>query len=222
VQSMNTLKSITAFLMCLFASTLMSAQVTSTAISHEYPGGEFFGGASFSNSDVSGRSNSFGWQISAAGNLCGRMRLVGDFGGQSRRTNLVADGQPVRVKTYQFLWGPQFTWRRPRTTFFTNTVLGVAAAHYVTSSGDSAHPENVLAVDYGFATALGGGLDVNVGRQIAIRAFQADYILTHLRPDQPQFSPILQQVPSVGNWQNHFRLGFGLVVKVGRRGSSSE
>jgi hypothetical protein len=207
-------KCIAAILMCLILSTATLAQ--------EYPGGEFFGGASFSNTDVSGRNNSFGWQISAAGNPYRRMRLVGDFGGQTRRTNLIADGQRVRVQTYQLMWGPQFTWRRQRTTFFTNTVMGVAAAHYVTSSGDSAHPENVLAVDFGFATALGGGVDVNAGRHFAIRLFQADYILTHLRPDLPQFSPILQQVPSVGNWQNNFRLGFGLVVKVGRRGLSSE
>jgi hypothetical protein len=219
---MNTASRIAALVLCLLASTGTFAQATSPTVSREYPGGEFFGGASFSNTDVSGRSNSFGWQISAAGNLYRRMRLVGDFGGQSRQTNLIAEGQHVRVKTYQLLWGPQFTWRRPRTTLFTNTVFGVAAAHYVTASGDSAHPENVLAVDYGFATALGGGLDVNVGRHVAIRAVQADYILTHLRPDEPQFSPILQQVPRVGNWQNNFRLGFGVVVKVGRRGLSSE
>lgn len=219
---MNIASRLVLFLIFLFAAVLLSAQVTSPSLSQEYPGGEFFGGASFSNTDVSGRSNSFGWQISAAGNPYRHMRLVGDFGGQSRRTNLIAEGQHVRVKTYQLLWGPQFTWRRQRATLFTNTVFGVAAAHYVTSSGDSAHPENVLAVDYGFATALGGGIDVNVSRHIAIRACQADYILTHLRPDEPQFSPILQQVPSVGNWQNNFRLGFGLVVKVGRRGLSSE
>lgn len=219
---MNTPKNIAAILIYLVVSALAFGQAGSAAVSEEYPGGEFFGGASFSNTDVSGRNNSFGWQISAAGNLYRRMRLVGDFGGQSRTTNLIAEGQRVRVKTYQLMWGPQFTWRRQRTTLFTNAVFGVAAAHYVTSSGDSAHPENVLAVDYGFATALGGGVDVNVGRHVAIRAFQADYILTHLRPDLPQFSPILQQVPSVGNWQNNFRLGFGLVVKVGRRGLSSE
>lgn len=219
---MNIARRLVLFLSFLFAGVSLSAQVTSPSLSLEYPGGEFFGGASFSNTDVSGRSNSFGWQISAAGNPYRRMRLVGDFGGQSRRTNLIAEGQQVRVKTYQLLWGPQFTWRRPRATLFTNTVFGVAAAHYVTSSGDSAHPENVLAVEYGFATALGGGIDVNVGRHFAIRACQADYILTHLRPDEPQFSPILRQVPNVGNWQNNFRLGFGLVVKVGRRGLSSE
>ena len=218
---MNTGTRVVLFFICLFASDMTFGQVTAPA-SQEYPGGEFFGGASFSNTDVSGRSNSFGWQISAAGNPYRRMRLVGDFGGQSYRTNLIAEGQRVRVNTYQVMWGPQFTWRKPRATFFTNTVLGVAAAHYVTSSGDPAHPENVLAVDFGFATALGGGVDVNVGRHIAIRVIQADYILTHLRPDLPQFSPILQQVPSVGNWQNNFRLGFGLVVKVGRRGLSSE
>lgn len=214
---------IRAFVVCLLASTASVAQTAgSTSSSHEYPGGEFFGGASFSNTDVAGRSNSFGWQISAAGNLYHYMRLVGDFGGQARQTNLISEGQRVRVKTYQLLWGPQFTLRRQRMTLFTNGVFGVAAAHYVTSSSDSAHPENVLAVDYGFAMALGGGVDVNVGRHVAIRVFQADYILTHLRPDEPQFSPILQQVPSVGNWQNNFRLGFGLVVKVGRRGVSSE
>src|SRR5579864_2297862 len=218
---MNTASRIVPFLICLFATAITLGQATSPAVSQEYPGGEFFGGASFSNSDVSGRNNSFGWQISAAGNPYRRMRLVGDFGGQSRQTNLISEGQRVRVKTYQFLWGPQFTWRRQRTTLFTNTVLGVAAAHYVTSSGDSAHPENVLAVAYGFATALGGGVDVNVGRHFAVRVFQADYILTHLRPDLPSLSPISGQLTNFGNWQNNFRVGIGLVFKLGRRGSGS-
>lgn len=141
---------------CLLGGAAATAQVSSP-VSREYPGGEFFGGASFSTADVAGRENFVGWQISAAGNPYRHMRLVGDFGGQSRRTNLTFEGQRVRIHNYQLLWGPQFTWRRERMTLFTNTVLGVAASHYVTGSSDPAHPENVLAVDFGFATALGGG-----------------------------------------------------------------
>jgi hypothetical protein len=203
---------------CCLGPLAIILLLTFPMCAQEYPGGEFFGGGSYASADVGGRENFFGWQISAAANPHRRMRLVGDFGGQNRRTNITFEGHRATLKNYQALWGPQFTWRGNRTTLFTNTVFGVAAAHFVTPSGDPAHPENVLAVDFGFAMALGGGVDLNVGRRFAIRVFQADYVLTHLHPDQPSLSPISGQLTNIGNWQHNFRLGFGLVVKVGKRG----
>ena len=189
-----------------------------------YPGGEFFGGASFASANVGGRADFFGWQISAAANPLRCLRLVGDFGGQHRLSNLTYQGQRITLTNYQVLFGPQWTRRSRRTTLFANTVAGVAATHYGIPSGTLMVPAGalpaeaaVVAVDFGFATSLGAGMDVNTGRFFAIRVFQADYVLTHLSHDLPQLSLIRDQLPNIGHWQHSFRLGFGLVFKLGQR-----
>ena len=53
-----------------------------------------------------------------------------------------------------------------------------------------------------FATAIGGGLDVKLGRHFAVRAIQGDYFLTRFtNPLNARFS------------QNNFRLSTGLVLR---------
>lgn len=53
-----------------------------------------------------------------------------------------------------------------------------------------------------FATAIGGGLDVKLGRHLAVRAIQGDYFLTRFtNPLNARFS------------QNNFRLSTGLVLR---------
>jgi len=174
----------------------------------EYPGIEFFGGGSLDNANIVGRENFSGWQISAAFNPRRHVRLIGDFGGQYHDTNITFQGQRITIRNYQVLFGPQFTWRSKRTTWFAHPLFGVAAAHFATPSGD------IPAVDFGFATALGGGVDVNLGRLFAIRVFQTDYVLSHMRPDLPSISPLAGQLPNLSDWQHSFRLGFGVVVRL--------
>lgn len=178
----------------------------------DYPHIEFFGGGSLNNANIVGRENFTGWQISAAFNPHQRVRLIGDFGGQHEDTNITWQGQPIVIRNYQVLFGPQFTWRRKRVTWFAHPLFGVGAAHFVTPSGD------VPATDFGFATAVGGGADVNVGRLFAIRVFQADYVLSHLSPQLPGISPLAKDLPPLNDWQRSFRVGFGVVVRFARRG----
>lgn len=173
----------------------------------EFPHIEFFGGGSLNNSIIVSRENFIGWQISAAFNPHRRVRLIGDFGGQYQDTNITWQGQPITIRNYQFVMGPQFTWRGKRVTWFAHPLFGVAAAHFVTPA------EQVPATDFGFATALGGGADVSVGKFFAIRVFQADYLLSHLSPQLPSISPLAKDLPPLSNWQHSFRLGFGVVFR---------
>jgi peptidoglycan-associated lipoprotein len=53
----------------------------------------------------------------------------------------------------------------------------------------------------GFATLVGGGLDIRLKSYVAIRAFQADYFLTHL-PN------------GVNDRQNNLRLTAGIVLRL--------
>jgi hypothetical protein len=52
------------------------------------------------------------------------------------------------------------------------------------------------------AASFGGGLNLNVSRHFALRALQADYVLTTIPND-------------AGNRQNNLRLGAGIVLRIG-------
>lgn len=198
--------------------------LATAAQAQQYPVFEGFLGASVGNNDYgASRYTMPGWHLSFALNPRHNFRVVADFAGQLRRTDIVSTytNQKVRLEEMQFLWGPEYTVRHSsRTTPFVHALFGIAGRHYYTPSGDIYHPRDVLAVDYGFASGLGGGIDFPISRRWAIRAPQFDYVMTHLSHDQPQYSPIQQDLPTLKNWQHNFRFAFGVVVKLGTREDS--
>lgn len=191
------------------------------AAAQEYPTFEGFLGASVSNNDFGGtRYTMPGWHISFALNPRHNLRLVADFAGQYRHTQIQSSfsDSKVRLEEDQFLWGPELTFRKTRkATPFVHALFGVAGRHYYTPSGELQYPRDVLAVDYGFASAFGGGADVTLSRRWAIRLVQFDYVLTHMSHDQPEVSPIQGQLPALRPWQHNDRLAFGVVLRLGTR-----
>lgn len=92
------------------------------------------------------------------------------------------EGRPDRtLKSYgyvsHYLFGPKFALRRSRYIPFAHALFGMS--HGI--------QHNTLSVPGGstsfdgsvnqFAMALGGGLDLNLSRRIALRPLQADYVL---------------------------------------------
>lgn len=159
-----------------------------------------------------------GWHMSVAINFNASLGLVADFAGQYHNTDFrwwLSD-DTVRLEEYQMMIGPKICFRDlKKLTPFAHILLGVAARHYTTPSDDSYHPLDVLAVDYGFATALGGGFDIPLSKRWAVHAFQFDYILTHLKPDLPEYSPIRDQLPDLEQWQHNYRISCGFVARFG-------
>jgi outer membrane immunogenic protein len=64
------------------------------------------------------------------------------------------------------------------------------------------NPDGSRATPDALAAAFGGGINLNVSSRFALRAVQADYVLTSLPND-------------AGDWQNNFRLGAGIVIRFG-------
>jgi outer membrane immunogenic protein len=64
------------------------------------------------------------------------------------------------------------------------------------------NPDGSRVTPDGLAASFGGGINLNLSSRFALRAFQADYLLTSLPND-------------AGNWQNNFRLGAGIVIRFG-------
>ena len=81
---------------------------------------------------------------------------------------------------FTYMFGPQFKMRRGRFEPFAEVLVGGAhsgfygnACRNVTGACLSTSPSNNA-----FAFAVGGGFDFNASRRIAIRIFDADYVLT--------------------------------------------
>jgi hypothetical protein len=121
--------------------------------------------------------------------------VVGDFGGY------MFTGQPagLSAQMYTYVFGPRYT--------FTKSEKFVPFAQALFGGGRlNASRAGVQAGENGFAMALGGGLDIGLSRRFAIRAVQAEYLMTRF-PNNA----------GVSVTQNNFRISAGLVVRFGAR-----
>lgn len=129
------------------------------AAAQEHPKVEIGAGYSYLRGDLDANFN--GWNFSIAGNPSNWFGVVGELGG------VYFD----EVKLHTFLVGPKFSYRgHERLNPYVQTLVG--GAHL--SNGDGLG---------GFAWTLGGGLDVKVNSNFAIRVFEATYLLTRFDDD---------------------------------------
>jgi opacity protein-like surface antigen len=159
----------------------LSLAGTAQAQTDKYPSVEIFGGPSVMRNGATAPSFSLygGWQAQGSFNFGPHLGFTTDFAGQYRSIS------GTRVSQYEYLFGPRFTARASRATLFAHALVGANTLH---ASGRSTN---------GFAWAVGGGLDYNVGDHFAIRVIQADYLRTRLS----------------NTWFNDARLGVGVVFK---------
>jgi hypothetical protein len=169
-----------------------------------YPKGEVFGGYSFSHHAGESTTNNLnGWGASVSGNFTRYFGATADFsGGYGSEpfvpacTRPVPPGCPTQTQNlgaYHFLAGPRFTLRTHGATPFAHALFGVANLREEKSGTRSE-----------FAMGFGGGVDVHLGKHLAYRLFQADYIPAR-RPN------------GVSGWDHDFRLETGIVFTFGRK-----
>jgi outer membrane protein with beta-barrel domain len=192
-------------------AVVLALSIPSFAQEVNYPKAEIFGGFSISSMGVASvdpttglpttlRNSFWGWQGSANGNLTHSLAIVGDFGGQYKTV------AGVPMNSYQFLFGPRITFRRPRVTPFVHALFG--GAKLGTGSFSFTDPITGLsatipgASSTGLGLAMGGGIDVNMNDRLALRVPQFDWTPMHVG----------------GVWTNNvIRIGIGLVVKAGQK-----
>lgn len=204
----------------LLAVTSLTLSVCLSAIAQEYPRAEVFVGYSYLRAD--GGANLHGWNASVSGNLNSWFGLVADFSGQydsaSSRTELRfpdfpafpgIPGPPVSfavntdTSVHTFLAGPRFSYRKKeRITPFAHALFGVSRRHAETEViVDGAGRTFFEGNNTSFAAALGGGLDVELSKYIALRVVQAEYMLTR----------------SFGSNGNNARVSTGIVFRFGKK-----
>lgn len=165
------------------------------------PKAEVYGGYSFFRADdaVSGYSNRLtslnlhGWGASVAGNLTDWFGVVGDFSGHYGSPKVFRFQIPgVDTNVHTFMAGPKISFRSGSAfTPFGQALIGATRA--------SAGTFGFGVADHALSAALGGGLDIRVSDSIAIRAIQADYLMTRFFDER----------------QNNIRLSAGIVFRFG-------
>jgi hypothetical protein len=210
---------------CLFRAspTLLMMLVCSPFLAAvDYPIVEFSGGVSYAHMDLDVPANMVGWHITFGMNPRSWLRLLGDFSEQQVQSSTIHFyNARSTVKDYQFVWGPQFVFRRSeRFIPFAHALFGVAARHYSYKTGLPDGESGVFAHDFGFSMVLGGGLDMNIHRHVALRVLQADLSLEQRNWIDEQFTPSIPQLPGSGNWQVRPRISCGIVIKIGAHGNS--
>jgi opacity protein-like surface antigen len=159
--------------------------VAALAFSQETPKAEIFGG--YSAKVQEGMDVASGWEGSATGNVNRWLGVTADVSGYYRTD----DG--VSQRNYNFLFGPRVTYRTEKLSPFGQVLFGVAHERV---GNDSAN-----ITDNAFAMVVGGGLDYNLKKHLAVRLLQADYLRTRFG----------------GASQNNARLTFGVVLKLGNK-----
>jgi len=159
-----------------YVTIVVSLLISASAFAAEAPKVEVFGGYSLSRMTSSWSNNLNGWNASVAGNFNNWLGLAGDFSGYyaSPEINILSLSIPIGPEQtkHMYLLGPQFTYRSfGRVVPFTHVLVGRVHS----SSGLFGFNFNNSSA---FAAAVGGGVDIPLNKTIAIRAVQADYLMT--------------------------------------------
>jgi opacity protein-like surface antigen len=142
-------------------------------------------------SSGSSTTNIHGASFSVAGNLNSWMGIVADVGSGS------IDDSGLSGNIFTYMFGPRISYRHhDRFTPFGQVLVGGARLRVnVPSAGNS---NTTLSA---WAVAFGGGLDVKLSEHFAIRAIQAEYLMTRFGSES----------------QNNARVSVGLVLRLGKR-----
>jgi opacity protein-like surface antigen len=176
---------------------------------------EIFGGYSFLRVDLGavpadivpggdlGKLDTHGFNLSFAANAARHVGIISEFSQFTKTESFnilgspIADGVNVKVRVLTLLFGPRVTLHRGKVEPFVHALFGAARAT-AEAPDFGVSSENAA---YAFAYALGGGFDVKVHNNFAIRVAQLDFL----------------QARAGGEGLNNFRFSAGVVIRLGNR-----
>jgi opacity protein-like surface antigen len=146
-----------AICLILIVSSASIAQWTNV----ESPGVEIFGGYSHFIGDQQG------FNVSATARITKWLGITADF---SQVSSKITDQDfTEKITAHTYLFGPQFSLRQnKRVTPFVRVMLGAATVKSKATSGS----QTLEFSDTNFSYGAGGGLDIRVSKNVAIRAIQ--------------------------------------------------
>jgi opacity protein-like surface antigen len=187
----------------LFLIACLALLLPVFALAQDAPKVEVFGGYSYFRADEEDNPETdfHGFEISGNFNLNKWLGVKGDFSSHYADFQ-ISPGVKANVSLQMYLAGLQFTsYKNDKVTPYVHALIGVARANTsVPQAFAGTGPRRIS--ENAFALVLGGGLDVNIKKSLAWRAFQSDYVFTtfdDFRDDR----------------QHSLRLSTGLVWKIG-------
>jgi opacity protein-like surface antigen len=167
------------------------------AIAQESPKVEIFGGYSYLRGDDDNDGiDMHGFNVSFNQNIVKWAGLKADISGHYGTMTVLPGISKFEIDSYLFLVGPQINLNRyQRIRPYGHVLLGVMRNTLTNFSA----LRKTSARDTAFAVGLGGGIDINLTKAVALRLFQADYIFTTFN----------------GETRNNFRTSTGLVLRLG-------
>jgi hypothetical protein len=193
------------------------------------PAAEVFGGFSLHRTQFGDEMrNAPGFDFSVGYNPAKYLRLLADIGGQYHGTQLFVFDERVSTSNYQLLFGPELVLRNSsRVTPFVHGMFGWVTRRYnipnglLNCNGITCSQEKTTVIsDSGLGLAAGGGVDVAMTPMLSLRPIQFDYIRSHMDRNTPNFASIDPAVfPPITSWQKNYRFSFGVVLRLGERGS---
>ena len=189
------MKKLSLLTLLLFLCPTMSA-----VAQEEAPKVEMFGGYSYLRADILDGVNTHGFNTSLAGNITKHIGIVGEFSRFDTSTSIPTQvlGLSIKVNSnvLTYLFGPRIVLHRGKAEPFVHALFGGARQN-------QKFPDTFAAedTDNAFAFALGGGLDVKVNDNFAIRVAQIDYLGDKI----------------AGQTGNNFRYSAGIVIRFGKR-----
>ncbi len=195
-----------------------------------YPSNEFYFGFTMLNNEYgTDRHNSPGIVMNYGYSLTRNLRLIADFGAEFHNTNIVwTNGRHASADDYQLLFGPELAIRnRSKVTPFVHGLVGVAFRNYAvpsdnwTCNGITCYQDSFsVALEKGFASGVGGGIDWQFHPIVSARFVQFDWIRTNLSRDNVNYAPVVGQLPTLSGWQDTYRFSCRVTLRWGRRGTS--
>ena len=114
-------------------------------------------------------------------------------------------GVPVNNTSFEYLFGPRYTWRHSRFSPYVQTLFG--GDRFSNGLNPGSNFPVLGTSQNNFAAAFGGGLDVTLTEHVALKPIQVDYLMTQFAPG----SGIANTVA------NNIRYSAGIVFRVGSK-----
>ena len=189
----------------VFAALLLIASASAMA-QDEFPKFELSGMANMTRLDIQELDNETTWGYAVGGqyNANKWFGIVGEWGaahGSSNFPNGEGGTFALDTRTQTLLLGPRFSYRAKAVTAFGHWLVGAGTNKLEDEQGTF---NGTSITKWQFAMAIGGGLDVNLGKKFAIRAAQIDWLPVHSD---------LTEIGLSKRYLNNVRYMFGAVFK---------
>jgi opacity protein-like surface antigen len=188
----------------LIAAILLVVSVSAYA-QDEYPKFELSGMVNMTREDIQslGNETTWGYAIGTQYNVNKWFGIVGEWGAAHGESDFTYQGEniPLDTRTQTLLFGPRFSYRTKPVTAFGHWLVGAGTNKLDDDSGTFNFQSKTK---WQVGMAIGGGMDVNLGKNFAIRAIQLDWL------------PVDSDLTEVGldkGFLNNVRFMFGAVIK---------